>query len=64
MKSNTPPKKLSELLNQPPLMEFEGFVIRPLDGWHLYMENPSGEGTQISRAEFLGTLIQLFKRNF
>lgn len=57
-------KKLSEILDQPPLFEFEGFVIRPLDGWNLFMENPSGEGTQIRKAEFLNVLNQLFKRNF
>ena len=57
-------KKLSELCDQPPLLEFEGFVIRPFDGWNLFMENPEGEGTTIMRAEFLATLIKLFERNF
>lgn len=57
-------KKLSELCSQPPILEFEGFVLRPFDGWHLYLEHPSGEGTTILRAEFLGTLIKLFERNF
>lgn len=57
-------KKLSEILDQPPLFEFEGFVIRPLDPWNLFMENPEGEGTQIMRAEFLVVLTNLFKRNF
>ncbi len=50
--------------SKPPLFEFEGFVIRPFDGWSLWMENPSGEGTQIKKIEFLGTLIKLFERNF
>jgi hypothetical protein len=57
-------KKLSELCNQSPILEFEGFVIRPFDGWNLWMEHPSGEGTTIRRAEFLGFLIKLFEKNF
>lgn len=60
-----PPKdKLSELCNQPPILEFEGFVLRPFDGWHLWFENPSGEGTTLRRADFLGMLATLFERNF
>jgi len=50
--------------SKPPLFEFEGFIIRPFDGWYLWMENPDGEGTQIAKAEFLGTLVKLFDRNF
>jgi hypothetical protein len=58
------PEPLSDKCSKPPIMEFEGFVLRPFDGWHLWFENPEGEGTTIRRAEFLGTLVQLFKRNF
>jgi len=59
------PKSITEVTSQEPLIcKFEGFIIRPFDGWHLWMENPHGEGTQIMKAEFLGTLVQLFKRNF
>jgi hypothetical protein len=53
-----------EATSKPPILEFEGFIIRPFDGWHLWMEAPSGEGTQIMKSEFLGTLIKLFERNF
>lgn len=58
------PKSIIEATNQKPIFEFEGFIIRPFDGWHLWMENPSGEGTQIRRDEFLGMLVKLFKRSF
>lgn len=55
---------LSQKCTQPPILEFEGFVIRPFDGWHLWLEHPSGEATQVRRAELLGALIKLFERNF
>lgn len=57
-------EKLSEKCSQPPILEFEGFTIRPYDGWSLWMENPHGEGTEIRKAEFLGILIKLFERSF
>lgn len=57
-------KLLSELCTKEPILEFEGFVLRPFDGWRLFLENPSGEGTTVSKAEFLGALIKLFERNF
>lgn len=57
-------KPLSELCNQPPLMVFEDFVIRPFDGHTLWFEHPSGEGTQLRRDVFLGVLIKLFKETF
>lgn len=57
-------ESLADKCSQPPILEFEGFVIRPFDGWHLWMEHPSGEGTTIQKAVFLGALIQLFKRSF
>lgn len=57
-------KSIVELTSQPPIMEFEGFVIRPFDGWHLWMENPAGEGTQIRKDYFLGLLVRLFKDSF
>jgi hypothetical protein len=55
---------LSDKLSQKPIMEFEGFVIRPFDGWNLWFEHPSGEGTQIQKAKFLGALAKLFKETF
>lgn len=57
-------EKLSEKCNQPPILEFEGFILRPFDGWHLWFENPHGEGTAVRKAEFLGTLVKLFEENF
>lgn len=57
-------EKLSDKISKPPILEFEGFIIRPFDGWHLWMEHPNGEATQVRRAEFLGTLVKLFERNF
>lgn len=57
-------ESLSAKCNQPPILEFEGFVVRPFDGWHLWLENPHGEGTTIQKAVFLGALIRLFKDNF
>lgn len=57
-------QRLSEKCNQQPLFEFQGFIIRPFDGFHLWMENPQGEGTMIRKAFFLGALIKLFDRHF
>lgn len=57
-------RSLHELCSQPPLFEFEGFVIHPFDDWNIWMENPRGEGSTIRRAEFLATLAKLFERNF
>lgn len=57
-------EKLSDKCNQPPILEFEGFVIRPFDGHSLFMEHPNGEGTQVSRMELLLTLTALFQVKF
>lgn len=57
-------ESLSEKCNQEPLFEFKGFILRPFDGWNLWLEHPSGEGTTIMKAEFLATLAKLFERNF
>lgn len=57
-------ESLSEKCSKPPILEFEGFVLRPFDGWYLWLEHPSGEGTTIMKAEFLGTLAKLFESNF
>lgn len=62
--TETKQKKLSELCTQEPIMEFEGFILRPFDEWHLYLENPHGEGTAIQKAVFLGWLVRLFKETF
>lgn len=57
-------KKLSDLVSQPPLFEFEGYVIRPFDEWTLWFENPDGEGTQIRKAVLLVLLARFFKDQF
>jgi hypothetical protein len=57
-------ENLSDKTSQPPILEFEGYVLRPFDGWYLWFENPEGEGTQLRKAEFLATLIKLFKKTF
>lgn len=57
-------EKLSEKCTQPPIMEFEGFILRPFDGWHLWLEHPSGEGTTIRKDMVLGWLVRMFKENF
>lgn len=49
---------------EPIILNFEGFIIRPLDGWHVWFESPSGEGTQLRKDVLLGTLIKLFEREF
>lgn len=57
-------ESLADKCNQKSILEFEGFIIRPYDGWNLFIENPSGEGTTIRKDVFLGTLIKLFDNNF
>lgn len=57
-------KKLSEMCNQEPILEFEGYVIRPFDEWTLWFENPLGEGTQIRKADFLVLLDRFFNKSF
>ncbi len=57
-------ESLSEKCSQPPLLEFEGFVIRPFDGWRVWMENPDGEGTSINKVVFLAWLRRLFEKHF
>ncbi len=54
-------KSIVDHCSQKPIFEFEGFIVRPLDPWNLFIENPQGEGTQISKAHFLGWLVRLFK---
>lgn len=54
-------ESIHDKLNQPPILEFEGFIIRPLDGWNLWFENARGEGTTIRKIEFLAWLDRLFK---
>lgn len=58
------PQSIIELTQGEVILKFEGFTIRKMDGWHLWMENGSGEGTQIRRDEFLVVLDRLFKKNF
>ena len=57
-------KKLSELTQQEPILIFEMFTIRPFDGWTLWLERDTGEGTQIRKTEFLNMLAKLWEKNF
>jgi len=57
-------ESINDKLNQPPILEFEGFITRPFDGWHLWFEHPSGEGTTLRRIDFLACLAKLFKEKF
>lgn len=57
-------ESIVDVCSKPPLIEYEGFIVRPLDGHNLFMENPLGEGTTIRRIEFLVMLQKLFDRNF
>jgi hypothetical protein len=57
-------ESLSDKCNKPPILEFEGFILRPFDGWNLWLENSHGEGATITKLEFLGTIAKLFERNF
>lgn len=52
---------ITGLLNQPPIMVFEHFTIRPMDGWHLWFEKSDGEGTTIRKIDFLVLLDRFFK---
>lgn len=47
--------------SQPPAFEFEGFIIRPFDEWSVFLENPEGEGTQVTKQHLLGWFVRLFK---
>jgi hypothetical protein len=60
----TQKKALPEACSQKPILEFEGSILRPFDPWHLFLENPSGEGTTIPKAIFLGWIVKLFKEQF
>ena len=57
-------ESLVDKCSKPPILEFEGFVIRPFDGRHLWMESPSGEGTTVKKVEFLVLLDRFFKEKF
>jgi hypothetical protein len=59
----TPPSMHDALSQEPAILNFEGFVIRPLDGHNLWMTAPSGEGTQVRKSEFLGLLMKFFNEN-
>lgn len=59
-----PSTSIIDAYNKPPIMEFEGFILRPFDGWHLWFENPEGEGMMIRKAKFLGWLIRFFEKEF
>lgn len=53
-------KKISEIANQKPLVEFGGFVIRPFDNDHYWIECKNGEGMQISKKLFEEKLDDIF----
>lgn len=59
MRENLP--SIHDLLEQPPLFEFEGFIIRPLDPWNVFLEHPNGSGTQLRKQHLLGWFIRLFE---
>ncbi|HEY5236598.1 MAG TPA: hypothetical protein VIJ14_10495 [Rhabdochlamydiaceae bacterium] len=59
-----PLERLSDQCNQEMLLEFEGFVIRKFDGWHLWLENPDGEGCTVRKSHFLNILANLFDESF
>ena len=52
---------IHDKVEQPPIFEFEGFILRPFDGWHFWFEHPDGSGTQLRKTVLLGVLIKLFK---
>jgi len=54
-------EEIMDKLHQPPICEFEGFILRPFDGWHFWFEHPDGSGTQLRKTVLLGVLIKLFK---
>ena len=58
-----PPSIHDALSQEPVILSFEGFVIRPLDEWHLWMTAPSGEGTQIRKGDLLWLLMKFFNEN-
>lgn len=51
--------KLSDLCNQPPILEFEWFIIRPFDGHRLWIE-VGGEGKTFTKAELMGALCKIW----
>lgn len=58
-------KSMTDGMNQEPIiLDFEGFIVRPYDGWHLWFENPEGEGTLIRKIVFLVAIANLFQRTF
>ncbi len=57
-------RSISSISEQMPLFEFEGFIIKEFDGWNMWMENPCGEGTTISKIAFKNILDKIFKENF
>lgn len=63
--TEVPKESIVAKCTQPPLMEFDGFyTIRPFDGFHLWIENCHGEGTTVTKLDFLAALNSLFERNF
>lgn len=58
-------EKLSKKCNQAVLFDLDGFIrIRKFDGWHFWLENAHGEGTQVRKQELLNVLQKLFERLF
>ena len=57
-------RSISSISEQKPLFEFKGYVIKELDGWNMWIENPKGEGTTISKIKFLNILERIFKDHF
>jgi hypothetical protein len=61
------PSSLESLVakcSQPPIFEYEGYVVRPFDSEKLWFENPAGEGTTLGRGRLFTVLADLFKEVF
>jgi hypothetical protein len=61
MKEN---ESLSDKCNQPPIMRFEWWTLRPFDGHNLWLEMDGGEGMQFPKALLMGFLSKLWKERF
>lgn len=57
-------QSLGKLCNQKPIFEIAGFELRPFDDESYFLENPIGEGTQISKIKFESYLYKIFNETF
>lgn len=50
---------------QEPCFElFPYFKIRPFDGWHIWLENYSGEGMAVRKAIFVNILQKFWDKEY